>query len=278
MLDVILDKSFIDNFGNYNSREGRELEKILLNENNRFIISTSLLDFIEGNPSYEKINKWKHIFTFLSDTGKVYSIENCDTLNVDVIYDKIEVTDNIVIVLKNSNNASYSNDYTIYLDDTSFKNKFILKILQTNQVTFRNTDFNSNAQINDFFRQLIFCSKTNKSIVIISRYNKFNCELIDIVKSKFQKKEFWTTLKEDNCETNNVMAMKLRLGTFLKIYTGNNRQIHERKIIIGNLILEFDDDFDKIKSSITTWTGSCIVNKNIASTLYQKREILSPLN
>lgn len=277
MLEIILDKSFISDFAKY-SKEGINIEKILLNDNNTFIISTALIDYIEDNLSGEVFNRWEDLFKYLSDNNKLKSISNCNTLNTDNIYSAIGNTDNYIIILKNMELPTNSNDYTCYLKDTSLNSNFLIKILQNNQITFRSSDFSSNTEIDKFFNKMIDCSKTNKEVIIISRYNNFSCNLIQKVKSKFSKKEYWTTLKQDNCSTNNVPLMKIQLGTSLKVYTGKKKDIHERKIIIGNMILEFDDDFDKIKSSLHAWTGSCIINENIVSSLSQKRNVLDPLN
>lgn len=277
MLEIILDKTVIDDFGSF-SMQGRILEKILLNDNNLFIISKKLLIYIEEKLSGAILERWENLFLYLHDNNKLKSIQNYDTLNVDEIYASIGNTDNYVFVLKNISSPINDNEYTCYLKDSSLNNNFLIKILQTNQVTFRSSDFNSNAQIDNFFTKMITCSKTNKEVIIIARYNNFSCTLIEKVKAKFIKKEYWTTLKNNNCSTNNVALMKMKLGSTLKVFTGTNKDIHERKIIIGNMLLEFDDDFDKIKSSLHTWTGSCIINEDVVTKLIKKRKNLNPLN
>ena len=278
MIEIIIDKNFIDDFGKY-SNEGRNIEKIFLNEKNIFIISGCLLIYIEDNLEGKNLVRWKELFQFLSDNNKLKSLPGQNTLDVDSIYSSINNTDNIIIILTNSIITRTSNDHICYLKDEETDNSFLIKILQTNQITFRSSDFNTNSKLNGFFKKMFACSKTSNRILLISRYANFNCPLIELLKTKFPNKDYWTTLKYDNCESNNVTFLKLRLGaTSLKIYTGAATLIHERKIIIGNMIFEFDDDFNKIKSSTLTWSCTCIINSDTVSILRQKETSLDPLN
>jgi hypothetical protein len=72
--------------------------------------------------------------------------------------------------------------------------------------------------------------------------------------------------------------MKSKLSKTLKLFVGNNKILHERKIILGNMVMEFDDDFDKIKINQSTWKCTCIIDSEVVTDLLKKQNKLSPLN
>ena len=79
MIEVIFDKTFINNFGDITSDIGRSIDKILLNENNVFIINTSLLKYVEEHINIDYKDKWESYFTYLSDNNHLIS-SNTNTL------------------------------------------------------------------------------------------------------------------------------------------------------------------------------------------------------
>jgi len=276
MVEIILDKSFIYNFGDINSKEGRTIDKIFLNENNTFIINSSLLEYIEENIDITFLQKWEDYFTYLSDNNKLESSKN-DTLDTDVIFkEETKVTD-YVIVLKNIDNDLNKNSCN--LKSILFNDLLFIELLTSNKITLRNSNFKNNYEIKEFFEKLFFCSKTKYRITIISRYNNFDCDIIKVLKNKFEEKAYWTTKKRDFTDpSTNLKNLRNQLGNKLLVFTGNNEQIHERKLIIGSLIVEFDDDFNKITVDVDTWVCNCLVDKSLADKLRTKQNSLIRVN
>jgi len=272
MIEVILDKSFINDFGNINSELGRLIEKILLNENNVFIVNDELFTYIENTIDGNIKFKWEDYFTYLSDNNKIKVSQN-NTLDTKIIFNEGQKEFDYVIVLKNEHGIA-SDDSSCNLQLNSTNDIFFRDLLEKNQISLRNFHFDNNTSIKNFFKKLFNCSKTNQRVIIIARYNNFGCDLIEELKNKFRQKSFWTTYKGHFDPSTNFSNLQSQLGNSLMLFTGNNSQIHERKIIIGNLIIEFDDDFNKITADVDTWKCDCSVDKNLAVNLKSKQSRL----
>jgi hypothetical protein len=276
MIEVILNKSFISDFGDINLELGRLIDKILLNENNIFIINSSLMEYIENNISDNVRYKWESYFTYLSDNSKLNTSAN-NTLDTNAIFAETPKQFDYVVVLKSEDGATYDNN-SCNLKSDSINDIFFRDLLEKNQITLRHFNFDSNSAIKLFFKKLFNCSKTNHRIILISRYNNFNCDLIEVLKNRFTQKTYWTTYKGNSDPSTNITYLKSQLGNSLFLYTGNNEQIHERKFILGNLIVEFDDDFNKITTDVDTWTCNCSIDKQLATNLRLKQNNLRRVN
>ncbi len=271
MIEIILDKSFIDDFGDIHSKEGRIIDKILLNENNIFIINSSLLEYIEENIDNTFQQKWEDYLTYLSDNNH-FNSSKLDTLDSDMLFNEEPKKFDYVIVLKSIDNNVNKNSCN--LKSMIFTDLLFIELLTNNNITLRNLNFNNNIEIKLFFEKLFFCSKTKYRITIISRYNNFDCDIIKVLKNKFKEKAYWTTYKGNSDPSTNMQLLKRQLGNSLLLFTGSNEQIHERKLIIGSLIVEFDDDFNKITFDVDTWVCNCLVDKSLADKLRNKQNSL----
>lgn len=273
MFEIILDKTIVIDLMKL-SDEGRILQRILFNDKNIFIISKSLLEYFEEHLVQEDFVKWQDLFKFLNDKNQLKSIKGQDTLLVEDIYNSIEKSRNYIIILKNDLTL-ISQKYICCLKDSSTCNKLLKKLLENNEITFRYTDFSTNDELFSFFNQMFSCSKTAERVILISRYSNFDCKLIQLLKSKFDEKSYWTTYKtQNNCPSNNMSYLREKLGNKLLVFTGSNDNIHERKIIIDSLLFEFDDDFNKIDIVENTWKCTCIVDSSVTTELRRKQTLL----
>ncbi len=270
MIEIILDKSFIHDYGDIKSKIGLKLEKIFLNEKNTFIINQSLLKYIDENIQDEFIEKWRGIFTHLSDNNQLKSSKN-NTLNVDNIFKELPKSSaDFIIILENLDDIINSN-IRCSLRKETIEHLLFIELLQQNNMIFRSHYFSNDKEIIQIFNKIFTCSKTKHRVIIVSRYANFNCELIKLFKKSFDKKTFWTTYKGINDPSTNFQRLKNLLGNQLMLYTGKNEEIHERKLIIGNVIIEFDDDFNKITNDVDTWVCNCIIDKKISTQLRNKQ-------
>lgn len=272
MIEVILDKSITNDLMEFNST-GKKLQVILLNQKNIFVISKSLLEYIEENIKQENLIKWTDLFQSLHDEGKFKNINGQDTLNVYDIYNSYNNTRNYILILKNDLTPLNEN-YVCCLKDTSSINQIFTNILINNEITFRYVDFNTNDEIFKLINKILTCSKTNERLILISRYSNFDCKIIEMIKDNFAQKTYWTTYKSYKCSSNDIDYLKQKLGTKLMIYTGKNSDIHERQILIDSMLIDFDDDFDKIDVANKTWKCTFMIDSNITNQLRKKQSEL----
>ena len=95
-----------------------------------------------------------------------------------------------------------------------------------------------------------------------------------MIKDNFAQKTYWTTYKSYKCSSNDIDYLKQKLGTKLMIYTGKNSDIHERQILIDSMLIDFDDDFDKIDVANKTWKCTFMIDSNITNQLRKKQSEL----
>jgi len=275
MIEVILDKSIIHDYGNIYNKTHRILTNILQNENHVFIINQELIKYFEENVQSSYLDSWKTLFTYLSDTNQFISSQT-NTLDSESIFLENLKKYDFSIILANNVSPSLHKD-RCELQSTHVSDTLFLELLQFSQMSFRYSNFGNDDEIDNLFEKVLHCSKSAQKIIIIARYGISNCKLIQCLKSKHNNKEYWTTKKKNfpSIEpTNDISYLRTHLGQNLQFLCGHPSDIHERKIIIGNLILEMDEDFDKINTSYKTWLCHCLVNQKIANSLTSKRSAL----
>lgn len=256
-MEIILDKSFINELSIVHTKNSIVLDRILTNKNNSFIINKKLLTYIEENLTDELFRKWENIFIYLSDNQHLIS-SNEDTLDSNKIFNEIYKKSDFSIIL-----SSYSLKNASSLNKETLNDKLFISIMENSTIVFRPTDFTNQNEIINFFKQIFHYSKYNGRIILTSRHDNFNCALINELKLRFDQKDFWTTKKFTNCKTNSLEEMKKILGKQLRIFTTTNEYLHERQILMGNCILEFDDSFDKIDFETKTWHCTLSISQTL---------------
>lgn len=262
MIEIVLEKSFIDEFGIVGSPYAKLLDRIFLVEKNLFILTNELIQYIEDHASTMQLSKWSNLFTSLSDSKQIRFAIN-DTLDTDIVFNETPKEYDFVIVLTNNKEDQKS----CAISNTSVVNKVFLDLLANDSKAYFNyAMFSHDVDIKSIFDKLFHCTKSkNYRMIIISRYLR-TCEIIELLKHHFKTKTYWTTDKDKT-----LNGLKPILGTLLHLYTGTNAQIHERELIIGNMIIDFTDDFDKINTQYQTWGCNINIDKNQADSLRAKQ-------
>lgn len=271
MIEIVLEKSFFDEFGIVGSPYAKLLDRIFLVEKNLFILTKELHQYIEDHASEIQLLRWSCLFTSLSDSKQIrYAVNN--TLDTDIVFNEEPKVHDFVIVLTKDKVDHKS----CSLLDTSVVNKVFLDLLTNDSKAYFNyAMFSRDGDIKSIFDKLFYCTKSkNYRMIIISRYLR-TCEIVELIKHHFKEKAYWTTRKTVTCVTNNLKGLKPILGNLLHLYAGKGTQIHERELIIGNMIIEFTDDFDKINTQYQTWGCSINIDKNHANSLRLKQSKLT---
>lgn len=271
MIEIILEKSILNEFGIIGSRSSKLLDRIFLVESNFFILSNELVTYIETYATEPQKHKWFDLFTMLNDNKQI-AFANNNTLNTDDIFKESPKKYDFVIVLTNTTES----DNSCAISNSNESNKVFLKLLENNAHTsFNYVTIERDDEIKSIFNKFFNCTKSKSNrIIIISRHLNTDCEIIRLIKHYFPKKSFWTTQKNEPCITNNAVVLRTKLGNSLELHTGHTSQIHERQLIIGNMVIDFNDDFFKINSDNPTWNCTVTINQNNANLLRRKKTIL----
>lgn len=279
MVEVILDKSIIHDYGDIHNHVHRKLIQIFYNENHIFILNRQVIQYFNQNVSNDHKEQWELLFTYLSDNNKFFSSQT-DTLNSEDIFLENPKKYDFSIILANNQSPSL-HVRKCELKSTHISDLLFLELLQFSKMTFRYSNFRDDNEIENLFQKIFTCSKHINKIVIIARFGIVECKIIEFLRNKGNNKEYWTTRKRSSSgidRTNDLRYLRRHLGVNFECFYGRSEDIHERKIIMGNLILEMDDDFDKISKLYDTWVCNCLVNHETARNLMLKRSRLRKLN
>lgn len=271
MIEIIIDKTILDDFGKKGLASSKLLDRIFTTDKNLFVLTKQLNEFIESNADEIQLAKWMDLFTTLSDNNKILKANN-DTLDSRTIFNEPPKRYDYVLVLT----SKLSDDISCSLNDPSRVNLCFLNLLKNDSnVILPYTHFTSNIEINSFLNKLFFYSRAkNQKIIMVSRHLRCDSEIVKMLNIHFPQKEYWTTQKRHPDITNNRSDLQKKMGSPLSLYLGRPSDIHERQLIIGNLVVNMDDDFDKISTEYKTWQLSIIIDKNFADTLRKKRSSL----
>lgn len=217
MIEIILEKSILNEFGIIGSRSSKLLDRIFLVESNFFILSNELVTYIETYATEPQKHKWFDLFTMLNDNKQI-AFANNNTLNTDDIFKESPKKYDFVIVLTNTTES----DNSCAISNSNESNKVFLKLLENNAHTsFNYVTIERDDEIKSIFNKFFNCTKSKSNrIIIISRHLNTDCEIIRLIKHYFPKKSFWTTQKNEPCITNNAVVLRTKLGNSLELHTG----------------------------------------------------------
>lgn len=264
-MDLLLEPKLFEDYFNTILKVPRteldnDLNALFNNVNNRFVISLDYINYLEesnkDNPTAQII-----LETFLSNliNFQSYILPSINSIVESEILDSLENGYNseipskkkeifLVILKTKSENKVYS----VNLNAISKPNKnwilFKLSCYHPVSVTLRHFDFVNNNEINELFKNIFSISQSDSWISIFDKQANLTHSLFN----SFNKKSLvhyytsYGTFKESSV---NIKANFTRL----KIFTGDNKIIHERKICKSKLVCEADDDFWNLTVDRPTW-------------------------
>jgi hypothetical protein len=133
-----------------------------------------------------------------------------------------------------------------------------VELAQRSTLTVRNYDFASQADIDTFFRDIFGLSHSIAKVTIIDRYitNVGSHTNFDALKPAIPI-DFYTLKIADKLRRTPNLLNDIRgffAGQTVTFYhTIDGNEIHERKILFQNFVVETDEDFKNINFSRPTW-------------------------
>lgn len=251
-------------------QESIEYLTIYYQKNNNHILSKEYIELIEN--TVQNTELWKSYFTELSDQGRIVKVEStqvdADELCIEIFENYKQ--DTCVFVSLNNEKINSLNVRNIPLENESYK---VIKSLLTksNHILYVH-DFENNKEIESFFNLILTFQSNVNNIYIFNR--EFDLKFLNSLKSK--RIHYYTLLKRDykifdlkqDLKDNNTFKV---LGRGLTCYyTFNRTLIHERKIVLGNLIISPDNAFINLNIEEPTWQITIDNNKVMAQKWKEK--------
>jgi hypothetical protein len=231
-----------------------DFEKIIVNNKNKFLLSEGLINHIED----KFVSKPKELFFFksllqhLSNRGI-----NIATSSDDVISELFNnhVPKNLSILkfaLLENDNVSITSNKIVYSEILKYNFHWIyfnLVCYNPLPVILRYLDFKNDNEIKNFFDN-VFLVNTVGIVKVFDRYSNFGHKYFDSLNNR--SVSFYTLAKKSD-ELLKVTDIKKSFKRSNIFITNRKNVLHERRVQMGNLFLEVDDDFCNIIVTNPTW-------------------------
>jgi len=264
-------KEFRKNTFEYN------LISIIDNPYNKIVLTKKYLQFLDEiyQPESELYDDYSNFMTFIID-GNCEIIEsiNSETLDEEFIFIANNCSSTTISVLKTEKNLSIKNYMCLEKVDSCPKSKVYLSLLKDRTAIVRYNDFNNNTQLEDFFKEIFSFPRGVLSTIVIERYANINHPYFDYfaennILVKYYK--FRATLADGS-------SLKRKFSRLELYNTTNGELVHERLILLGNLILNIDEDPMNLDVARKTWTISLTYSYEVTQNLKRKCSDFSRMN
>jgi len=261
MLFILSPEIYVQYFDNLKKVKKSELsldiDALVCNSNNTHVISKSILNKIES--CYANNDFEQFIGPYLSeilDANNTINVAGAFTGDISEIIDSMILNNsrlrapNIITtsITITETTAPKAADAVVIekIKKPSFNwVLFKMACYSPTSITLRYSDFISNNQIQAIFDGFVKAFKYGNQPVIMDRQINLNHNLFSTFSAGII--HYYTSFGNTKFrDITNVLPSA-------RVYVGPTDQIHERKIIIGNFILEADDDFWNLEVNRSTW-------------------------
>ena len=270
-MNIISDlNTFKNAFREKVSKDSLEDLAIYFQENNTHLLSRPYVDIIEKE--VENTDLWETTLKELMDNGRVKTTESTSDKSNDICIDMFNDLKNSPSVLITSNNKSIDSMGYNNIDLKKEENKAIKKVLMDSTCIVYVHDFDNNEKIEYFFKKVFSFQKINNEIFVFNR--EFDLRFLSHFKNT--RINYYTLLKRDynqfdlESDSKDRSTYKIIGGKLRCYYTFNRAIIHERKVIIGNLIISPDNAFVNLNTNEPTWQIT-ISNDPIISSKWKEK-------
>jgi len=288
-MDILLNTNilveYIDgSFKPNKSAKEELLSRIIENNSNSFLLNKNIINEYENLLKNHLGDRIDSLYPFLENliTNKSIRIRANNADKSNDIYDDIEsayFSDNnymTSIVYSNisiTREASLNNKYSCIIDEIVKPNiHWLISELaggKNNSMTVRYFDFNSNNEIKGIFNDLFTLSDRYTLVLIYDRHTNFEHGLFDCIKETHNI-QYYTSYSRYNGDKNKEIKDNFRR---VKIFKSSKKNIHERRLIVKDLIIETDNDFWNIRCDEPTWKIDISICNQTAQELIKKNRM-----
>lgn len=253
------------------NKDSHEDLAIFLQENNTHIISREYVDIIEKE--VENTDLWETILKELMDEGRLKSLKSTSNNANEICVEMYNTFKQSPCVLLTKDNKSIDSMGYNNIDLKKEENKLIKKIIKDSTCIVYVHDFDQDSKVDDFFRKIFSIQSLNTDIFVFNR--EFDLRFLNHLKDT--KVHYYTLLKRNyynefdlKSDSKDKTTYKIIGGKLRCYYTFNRTIIHERKVIIGNLIISPDNAFVNLNINEPTWQIT-ITNNPYMSTKWKEK-------
>jgi len=292
-MDLFLDKEVLLYYFNNLFNPSRDeikvtIERMLNNPKNRFLISESIIDCIESSlNSDELIIDYFHGFVKSTIDGSIINLENYNNRDKRNYNDEFRSlissyhgTFISCIFLNPETTVQVEIPFSILSKISKPNLSWIIRELASNNngLSVRYFDFKTDNEIKTFFKDIFHLPLCIDEVYIFDRQCNLNHDRFDeLIKRKPNLKYF--TARENSFAEDlvNKRTVTNKFGPSSELYVSRRENIHERRIIIGSIIIDSDDDFYNILCERRTWKIDVICCNDTASKHLNKMSLFQKM-
>jgi len=253
------------------------LISIIDNPDNRIVLTKKYLQFLDDiyPPESDLYDDYSNFMTFVIDGNcEIIESNNSETLDEEFIFIANHCCSTTISVLENEKKFKIKNFLCLKKADSCPKSKVYLSLLKDRTAIVRYSDFNNNKELESFFKEVFSFPRGISSTIVIERYANINHPYFDYfaeenILVKYYK--YKATLADGN-------SLKRKFNRLELYNTSNGELVHERLIILGNLIINIDEDPMNLDVSRKTWTISLTYSQADTQNLKRKCSDFSRMN
>ena len=269
-MKILLGKDVIDSlFSKSNSKIRNLLNNIVYNESLKISFSKTYIDLLDSNEDSGEF--FKGLIQELYDTDRIV-IEKCHLKpkpNEEFELLALSCNDSFFIPIIVNDDPAFKNVKSLLVLNGLKKNEkawIIKELLSKSIYNVSYQDFLADNEIENFFSNLFCVYNFLKEVVIFDR--EINSSLLSTIKGvnvkyyTYSKRGKQYDVDRQTAKNN----LKKELGGKLKLfYTNDLRILHERKIIIENLIITIDNSRSNLTIKEPTWEITVTIDEEKAS-------------
>jgi hypothetical protein len=264
------------NIKSYSSKD--ILDKIIENDSNKLILSSTYIELLEKQIAPDKLDFFKTYITHILDNNRIKSIktskksltledefEEINNNNIENFLIKIAMEeDDIIKKLSNVTILNMSEKTNIHWIKS--------ELACNNKLTLRYYEFKDNKEIKDFFDNIFSLPQKINIVNIFDRYCNLEHDYFNYLPKNKILVYYYSCLNRTEDKIKKEELLKKKLGGKSQLYiTNTSKNIHERKILFENLILETDEDFENLDINRHTWKIDFTYCENTTKELLKKK-------
>lgn len=250
--------------------------KIFENENSIFLYSKKFFQFIEEELGEEYTDEFRAVVTKIGDSGEnIKSSESTKTFDEEFLHIYQSFSKNVLLSISHSEPSKSILQKIPNIGIISKRKKpnyhwlvTQIAVLHPNKVTVNCFDFIADAEIKQFFDDVFRIPKQISRMNIFARQTRqFEHNRFDSFKK--QASVFYYTYQHRNFLSDEQSIKKAFKKIKIQV-TRNNTDLHGRRLVFENFVLNADHDFNELvvggdweidiqfsKSEATRWMSRC---------------------
>ncbi len=243
----------------------RLLQSLFTNEENNYVMNRVFWNFVMETISEDdpKSDLYRQFFLKLMNDGRIITIKVDLDGNYKDTFEKLILSyqsndankGSTFLILNLKHDTAIGHPNVASIEEVKKPNKhwlfYNLAAFSPNSITVRYFDFNTNKEIIDFLDAAYTLIHKPDVVWIFDRYRNLDHECFNFLISKVRF--HYITASVNKGQGRSVISEMSRKLKSNAVFIAPSNQLHERRVLIKDLIVETDEDFSNLSKDRETW-------------------------